>query len=358
MPKKFRIATFNAENLFSRAKVLNLKDKTIGDSALLDIQALQKELAKDVYDKQAILNLYKQVKNYVKVSEERGKLWKKSGYAIVGVIPNGEKDWDGSLVFRRSRFNDLARQHTKRVISDAKAHILCLVEVENKDVLASFNSHMLNSRYKYNMLIDAFDPRGIDVALYSKFPLGGVWTHMFEKKGNRRIFSRDCLEVEIFLPNGKKLFVLCNHFKSKGYGKTSESNDKRKRQAERVAEIITQGYDLNKDWVAVAGDLNDTAESAPLQPLFQVPGIRDVLDMQFPNNAKKRWTYHYKKNEQIDFILVSKPLQKAFLKAGVKRRGIYNIETFSGGEEKAYETLERKSQEASDHGAVWAEFKL
>jgi hypothetical protein len=41
--------------------------------------------------------------------------------------------------------------------------------------------------------------------MYSKYPIGGVWTHMYDKKGGSSIFSRDCLEVEVFLPNGQPL---------------------------------------------------------------------------------------------------------------------------------------------------------
>lgn len=358
MPSKFRIATYNAENLFSRAKVLNLSDFTIGDDALKKIGELQKELRKSTYDKAKILNLYNQVKKYISVSEERGKLWKKSGYQIVGVKANGLKDWDGSVVFKKAKFNEMARTNTSKVIKAVNANLMCLVEVESKPTIASFNSQLLNSKYKYNMLIDAMDPRGIDVGAYSKVPIGGVWTHMYDKKNNKRIFSRDCLEIEVFLPNGDTLYLLCNHFKSKGYGSTPVSNAKRKGQAKRVAEILQSDYDLDNDLVAVTGDLNDTSDSDPLSPLMNMAGLKDVLEMQFPDDPDKRWTYHYTSNEQIDFMLVSKPLQNAFIKAGVERRGIYNLSTFSGGTEHSFDTVTSKARQASDHGAIWADFNL
>ena len=296
--------------------------------------------------------------DYVSVTEDRGKLWRKNGYQIIGVKANGKNDWDGSLVFKRAKFNEIARFNTSKVIKKVNADLMCLVEVESKPTIASFSSQLLNSKYKYNMLIDAMDPRGIDVGVYSKVPLGGVWTHMYDKKNNKRIFSRDCLEVEVFLPDGTSLYILCNHFKSKGYGCTPVSNAKRKRQAERVAAILRSDYNLNNELVVVAGDLNDTADSSPLRPLMNVAGLRDVLEMQFPNNPAQRWTYHYHSNQQIDFMLVSRPLQNAFISAGVERRGIYNLSTFSGGAEHAFNTVTRKSLQASDHGAIWADFNL
>jgi endonuclease/exonuclease/phosphatase family metal-dependent hydrolase len=358
MSTPFRIATYNAENLFSRVKVFNLSDPTIGDGAIKKIGELQNELEKTVYNKAKILNLYNQVKKYVSVNEEMGKLWKKSGYQITGVVANGKKDWAGSLVFKEAKFNEMERSNTAKVIKKVNADLMCLVEVESKPVITSFNSQLLSSKYKYNMLIDANDPRGIDVGVYSKVELGGVWTHMYDKKGNKRIFSRDCLEIEVLISKSKVLYLLCNHFKSKGYGVTSESNAKRKSQAERVAKILKTEYDLNNDLVVVAGDFNDTSDSAPLKPLMSVAGLKDVLKMQFPGNVSQRWTYHYNSNQQIDFMLISKPLQNAFVKAGVERRGIYNLSKFTGGAEKSFNTVTSKARQASDHGAVWADFNL
>jgi endonuclease/exonuclease/phosphatase family metal-dependent hydrolase len=358
MPTTFKIATFNAENLFTRAKVFNKNDPTIGDDAIKNIGELQKELERTTYDKAKIMSLYNKVKDYVTVSEDRNKLWKMKGRKIAGVLANGTGDWDGSLVFKRAKFNTMARQNTAKVVLDVKADLLCMVEVENKPALSAFNSHLLRSRYNYNMLIDAMDPRGIDVAMYSKFPFGGVWTHMYEKKGTSRIFSRDCLEVEVFLPNGQPLYMLCNHFKSKGYGATSTSNAKRKMQAERVAEILRSDYDLDSEFAVVTGDFNDTDDSDPLKPLFTISELKDVLNIQYPNEPAKRWTYHYKKNEQIDFMLISKALQRYFVQAGISRKGIHDLAQFSGGAEKPYDTVTSKANQASDHGAVWAEFRM
>lgn len=211
------------------------------------------------------------------------------------------------------------------------------------------------------MLIDANDPRGIDVGLYSNYPLGDINTHMFDKEGNKTIFSRDCLEVEVLLPNGQNLYMLCNHFKSQGYDPEGTSSEKRERQAKKVAQILEK-YDLEKDWVAVAGDLNDNPTSPPLQPLLNVKNMYDVLELQYPANPLKRWTYRYKQFEQIDFLLVSKPLKDRFSKAGVERRGIYNLKkltTSSQGQvdiEIEYDTVTSWTNSASDHGAIWAEF--
>ncbi len=80
----------------------------------------------------------------------------------------------------------------------------------------------------------------------------------------------------------------------------------------------------------VAGDLNDAPESPALRPLLTLEGLHDVLALQFPNPAD-RWTYHYTKNEQIDYLLVSEPMKLAWRKTGLERRGIYESQPIFWG---------------------------
>lgn len=367
MPSFFRVASFNVENLFGRASVLNFHDHSVGDEILGKIFEFSELLKKTNYtsnDKKRILKLYKEeLKQYIEVREDRGKLFKRRGWSITGVKANGAGDWDGAIEFKKAKFSEIARENTARVIKDVNADLACIVEVENRQALKSFDSHLLSSRYRYEILIDANDPRGIDVGLYSKYPLGGLWTHMFDKKDGKTIFSRDCLEVEVILPGNQPLYVLCNHFKSRGYDYDGTASEKRKRQAEQVAKILGK-YKLHKDWVIVAGDLNDNPDSTPLQSLLNVQNMFDVLKLQFPSHPMKRWTYYYNNFEQIDFILVSKPLKDCFRRSGVERRGIYNLKkltTSSNGlvdVEKEYSKVTHWTNAASDHGAVWAEFNL
>jgi hypothetical protein len=57
-------------------------------------------------------------------------------------------------------------------------------------------------------------------------------------------------------------------------------------------------------------------------------------------------------------MLVSRPLQDALVEAGAERRGIYNIEQYTLEGEESFNSVTRKSNQASDHAAVWAEFQL
>ncbi|MCG8605744.1 endonuclease/exonuclease/phosphatase family protein [bacterium] len=357
-----RVATFNVENLFSRAKVLNFYNHSNGDTILERVAALQTELERQNYDKRRIVQLYRQVRNYIKFNVIRSRVGHRIIYKRRGVwrvAPDGRDDWFGYIEFKRDSFNDITQQNIARVIRDMNADVLCLVEVENRPVLDQFNSDRLSGRrrYSYSMLIDGNDPRGIDVGLYSRFELGVIKTNIFDRNNRgRRIFSRDCLEVEILLPSGQSLYVLLNHFKSKSGGEAA-TDSRRKAQAQYVARILTSEYDLQNDLVIVMGDLNDTPTRPPLPPLLSLQHLYDVLEEEF-NDPADRWTYHYRRNEQIDYILVSEPLRRARTRTDVFRRGMANVDQYSNGAIQPYPQVTSWRNAASDHGAVWAEFNI
>ncbi|MFN0243781.1 MAG: endonuclease/exonuclease/phosphatase family protein [Planctomycetota bacterium] len=356
MPTPLRIASFNVENLFTRAKILNLSDHSVVTDALAKVGELDALLRKPAYTpatKAKILAQYKQLSVYITVREDRDKLFDR---AKSKVVASGAGDWDGAIEFKRAKFSEMARENTAQVLKKVNADIACIVEAEDRPSLWDFNRELLDSKkFPYAMLIDGNDQRGIDVGVLSKRAIRSIQTHIYDGPANSRTFSRDCLRVELEWTKTKSIHVLCNHFKSKSGGDTA-TDARRKRQAERVAEIL-KDYDLKKDLVIVAGDLNDTPNRPPLQPLLGLANLFDVLALQFPNVAD-RWTYHYKKHEQIDYLLVSKPLRDAFVRAGVERRGIYQLSKLTNGAETEFSTVTKHTDAASDHGAVWAEFAL
>ncbi len=358
MPTPLRIVTFNVENLFSRAKLLNFLNNAAADKLIVQVGELQKELAKTAYDKATILALYAKLKDYVEIVEIRNKLFDRSKKKIKA---NGVSDWDGFISFKREKFGKLTRENTARVIREVNADICCLIEVEDRKTLKHFAADLLKKGpnfvpYEHHMLIDGNDTRGIDVGLSSRFPIGQMQSHIDDKDAKGVIFSRDCLELVVHHPAGPSINLLINHFKSRGYGSQQSSTEKRRRQAQRVTEIL-QGYDLQHDLVVVAGDLNDTPTSTPLTVLQQVPHLFDVLALQF-NDSADRWTYHFTKNDQIDYLFVSQPLRDALQAAGVERRGIFDVDKFTHGAIQPFDTVTRPANGASDHGAVWADFLL
>ncbi|MGQ0606124.1 MAG: endonuclease/exonuclease/phosphatase family protein [Candidatus Nitrosotenuis sp.] len=228
-------------------------------------------------------------------------------------------------------FNQTEKKLTAKTILETKAQIIALQEVENLDTLRKFRSDYLGGRkrFPYCLVIDGNDPRRIDVALLSKYPIENIVTHVNDYNSSSKSyeFSRDCLECDIVLPNSKKIRLFVNHFKSmldksnpcKGRQLTRE---KRQRQARKVVKIVSAQMNLDKDNFVILGDFNDYLEDdeqgkTAITELVKWNKVENVLE-RLPK--EEQWTHYYKGNKkcgtsesykQIDYILISKSLAKA-----------------------------------------------
>lgn len=355
----FKIASYNVENLFSRPILMNYANNETGTPKLAKVARLQELLAAESYapHKAEIEALYGEIAPFIDINVQRKKgggssLFsgnREDGYRLTVA---GCGVWHGFIELKRESFTKLQVDVTAKVIRDLNPDVMSVIEAEDRIALHRFNREVVKRQgLTYAMSVEGNDDRGIDVGLLSKHPLGRLRTNCFDKSGNSLIFSRDCLEVEI-LPAGKPpVHLLVNHFKSKGYGAQDTSDAKRKRQAERVVAILGERYNLAQDHVVVAGDLNDVPGSGPLAPLLAANNLFDVLAAR---PADDRWTYKYKNQfNQIDFLLVSKPLKDKLQDCGVYRKGMLAVP-----EAERYPEVKGWDTAASDHGAVWATFNL
>jgi endonuclease/exonuclease/phosphatase family metal-dependent hydrolase len=347
-----RVGTFNCENLFSRSKILNLNDTPVdaakADAALNAAAQLKKILVKSAYsaaDKTKIIDLIKQGKGFFTVEEDRGTLIKGGK-----VVASGAADVFAHIRFAAKDVGEAATTNTGKVIKALNADVLCVVEIENRDLLGHFNSQVLGSkRFDHHMLIDGNDDRGIDVGILSNLPIHDIRTHVDDQDGNSKIFSRDCAEYEVVLAGGQSLWMLCNHFKSKGFGPPASNDARRKKQAQRVAAILGENFNLATDLVIVAGDLNDTPDSDPLSPLIGVPDLHNIVDT-LP--LDDRFTEIFRGvGTQIDYLLVSTPLKNAMLSVSIERRGMAQVPGH-------FPSVTGDGDAASDHAAIVAEFNI
>ena len=380
---KLRIATYNVENLFRRAAILNLRDTKRIDELLELVRQLQKLLGQDVYTaelKNEVFEVSHQLVLYIDVRRDAGSLgdWKKendrTGFRI-NKSCKGRGDWLGEIVFKAKEFSDEQRKNTGKVIKALNADNLCAVEVEGMDVLRAFNSQVLGGtkKFKQFVMIDSpNDPRGIDVGCLTKHRIIVIRTHVFDDGLEfKPVFSRDCLEVAIKVEGlDQPVYVLCNHFKSQS-GKSNadrlQSAAKRKDQAGTVAKIL-RDYDLTKAYVVVLGDLNEDTDNAfkSLAPLYGVANLHPVVDPSLP--AEQRYTYHFaggKKGQrlnQLDYIFLSTPLHNATTGHGFERRGIFEIDKIAEKEgaaaEKPFPEVDSWDVGASDHAGLWVDIDI
>jgi endonuclease/exonuclease/phosphatase family metal-dependent hydrolase len=361
-----RIATYNVENLFSRIRAMAGDDEAANAAVLADVAALQRLIDQPIYrttDKTRMLQLLRKHKvlgpsGPFFLQQTRQRLVSTTGR----IVANGRANWVGWIEWRREMVAAPAIENTGRVIRAVDADVLCFIEVESRPVLRRFNDTILKpAPYRHAMVIDGNDDRGIDVGIASRWPIRNMRSHVDDPDPvtKRPVFSRDCAEFQIDVPGRRTLWVLVNHFKSRGYGRQSDNDAKRLRQAERVSEILKR-FNLARDWVVVAGDLNELPKSASLAPLLHRAGLRNTFDA-LPAGAD-RWTHRGdaipSKNDQIDYLLVSAALWPRLQQVGIERRGIWSKTKKTREKYPPLPSVTGDTSSASDHALVWAELDL
>jgi endonuclease/exonuclease/phosphatase family metal-dependent hydrolase len=258
-------------------------------------------------------------------------------------------------------YDETDKEITAQALREVNADIVALQEIESLPVLDAFNSRYLGTmNYRYRILIDSFDPRKIDVAILSRFPIISVQSHRHERNTSNSawLFSRDCLVVTLDV-NGKELILYINHFKSMLEGR-NETHGRRKEQVDRVAAILDERWQAKKykGNFVVLGDFNDYPEgNTALTSLIQHPGLENVVE-RLPQ--EDQWTHFYSgSNEykQLDFILLSKSL--ALINPGppaIMRKGLpLRANKYTGSRFPKVVEEERK---ASDHAPVFIDIEL
>ena len=239
------------------------------------------------------------------------------------------------------------------------ADVLAVQEVENIGALREFNS-ILDAPYRFVVLIEANDPRFIDVGVLSRLPIGNAISHRWfpdPKNPSRFLFSRDVLAVKILNhARTAEMFTLwVGHLKSKFVdpritdpveiaAERKDDDDKRTRQSKAMHDIIQAHHSPNDPFV-VCGDFNDHPGSATLSPLLQgslklvdvfqggvqvdferpegeVPRISNLEDRP----ADEDWTHRFRVSyepdvyERFDQMLLSQGLKSAGTGARIQRR--------------------------------------
>lgn len=371
-----RLATFNVENLFRRAAIMNLPTWAEGRPVLEDYARLTNLIQRPKYTEAAkremleIMGRHKGLvanrkSEFIILRDIRKKLVSKRGNRYeIGV--DGRGDWIGWFELETTDVKETAIENTARVFRELKADIVCVVEAEDRIGLKRFNDAAIprigGEAFEHVMLIDGNDDRGIDVGLVARagYPILSVVSHVDDRDEEGIVFSRDCAEYLIQTPSGEKLLVMVNHLKSKGYGRPGASDAKRMRQARRLRELYEERLNDGYDHIAIAGDFNDTPDSEPLAPLLKNgSNLTDVMahprfEIDDPNRPG---TYgNGTKSGKLDYILMSPKLSAKIIKAGIERRGVW------GGKHGTlfphFEEMKSEKDAASDHAALWVEIDL
>jgi endonuclease/exonuclease/phosphatase family metal-dependent hydrolase len=369
-----RLATFNVENLFDRPKAMSLATWAEGKPVLERFAQLLALLGEPVYTPaiaermvalMVALGLEKSDTGpFVQLRRNRGALLNRPRKGGLTITASGRADWVGTLALIDAPVDEESMRNTARVVLALEADVLAMVEVESRPVLQAFNQQMLKALggkpFEHVMLIDGNDPRGIDVGLMTRaaYPIGEMRSHVDDRAPDgSAIFSRDCAEFSIGLGNGRRLWLLVNHLKSKGYGSAASSNARRRLQAQRVQAIYAELQARGETLVAVVGDFNDTPDSAALAPLLSGTDLKDASAHPAFDDGGYPGTFDQcKAGQKIDYLLLSPAVFATVQAGGVMRKGLW-----PGVRPKrwaVFPELTKPEQAASDHAAVWVDLAL
>lgn len=369
-----KLASYNVENLFCRVKAMNQETLEEGKDVLLQYSRLNAILAKAQYtshDKEAILDALDKLglnrsdeSEFALLRQNKGQLLKRSrGGGSPSVVADGRGDWIGWLELKTEPVNEKATRMTAKVIADLQADVLAVVEAEDRIALKKFGDQLLkpmDAAFGNIMLIDGNDERGIDVGVMCKggCMLNEMVSHVDDLADGRPVFSRDCPEYTIQVDDSHRVLLLINHFKSKGYGSPAASSARRRAQAARVREIYDARRQAGVRDIAIVGDLNDTPDSAALEPLLsEGSDLKDIGEHRNFQSDGRKGTYGTgAASNKIDYILLSPSLFDRVSGGGIFRKGVWGGK--NGTLFEHYEEMISSSDAASDHAAIWAEIDL
>lgn len=366
-----RLASYNVESLFERAKAMNPLDPSIGREALEQHARINSLFEQPVYTeevKDEIKDLLTKLGlahsddggRFARLRQNRGRLVRRNPLEVVA---SGRDAWVGWVELEKEPVDELATRHTAMVIRDVGADVLAVIEADNRVALRDFSAILLSqagaTAYEHVMLIDGNDNRGIDVGILTRrgYEIEGIRSHVDDGTPTSRVFSRDCPEYTIRTPGGERIVVLVNHLKSKGYGSQAQNDARRRKQAEAVAKIYRRIRRGGQRHVAVVGDMNDTPEAWPMQPLVKDTDLRDIFEHpSFVSDGRPGTFGNGAKSSKIDYILLSPALFRKVTAGGVFRKGVWGGK--NGTLFPHYDTMTQPVHQASDHAAVFADLAI
>ncbi len=251
------------------------------------------------------------------------------------------RDDDSADVKPRPQLEALAKS-----IRGLNADLLALEEVENRGYLQMFVDVFLSDMgYNEVVLFEGNDPRGIDVALVSRLPVGTVTSHRHlrfaDQAGTRIPYRRDLLQVRVEPADAPPFDVFVVHLKSKEGSDDDAGLDIRLAEAKETRRILDEA--LAKDPKArflICGDFNDVIDSEPVKTIL---GSGETALRAFIDDLPEDGRISYNRppyRSMIDFIFASPAMAERY------EAGSYRIVPGS------------PDDTGSDHNPVAARFRI
>src|SRR4051812_3784791 len=163
-----RIASYNVENLFNRAKALDQRTWSVGRPVLEAFQRASELLEEPVYTPEVRHDILRELgrlglrngdtAKFARLRQNRGRLLRRARDGRVEVVAGGRGDWIGWVELTTGRVDELALDNTARVLTDVGADIVGVIEAESRLALKRFADAGLadagKPRYPHVMVVD------------------------------------------------------------------------------------------------------------------------------------------------------------------------------------------------------------
>jgi endonuclease/exonuclease/phosphatase family metal-dependent hydrolase len=396
-----RLATFNVENLFARAKALKTEDWELGRPALAAFEAFNRIAEKPEYsaqDKADLLAALETLRVLVRtpaglrpnkkpfddawavLRENRGDFLVAPDDREPRIEANGRGDWIGWVELLTEPVDEVGTRMTAKVIDEVAPDVLCVVEAEDRPSLVRFNDQLLAGRYRHTRLLDGNDPRGIDVGMFctSAVEARSVGSNVDVPDPavpGRRLFSRDCPVYHLRLPGGVDLFLLLNHLKSQSFS-SGNPDPLRTRQSTEVRAIYDRLRAEGAPFVAVLGDFNKgpdkddptrhptlealLGKESPLVDAYGHPKFTGLFDVKDAEKERPGSFQSCSLTNRLDYILLSPELSERVSDGGVFRKGLWGNPKNVNPPTRwsVYPEITASRHAASDHAMVWVDLDL
>lgn len=236
---------------------------------------------------------------------------------------NVENLFDGSNTVLDPKRNPAKSAADKEMLARSmrtlNADVMGLVEVESLATLRKFrDAYVPDMGYKYLALHEGNDPRGIDVAIMSRFPITHLKSHEnaeFGVPGQSAPgkLCRDLLQATIKPGKGYSFTLFMTHLKARPGDPYSDA--KRKAEAQFIRRVLRDFEDdhTNANYVLM-GDLNDRPTSETLKVFLEGRDRDPKLFDAFSELGPSAYSYHpIKYRGRIDYILLSEGIRKEYV---------------------------------------------
>ncbi len=369
-----RIATYNIQNIFYRDRAL-IKKYRAENKALwveeFEILMLKGMRTTQEFNRMRALSQLlgfedSQHSPYLTMMHKTGQLFLKKDVAANTYKATHLTDWNGWVKLNSNPINDTAIENKAKIIKEASADILILLEVEDRASLLEFNTYFLSNAYTHILYLGTNDVygRGIGVLTKGGYKVKSMKSHVndFDANGNP-IFDMDLQEYKISTPYGKIVTVLSTCFLDDAEN-PRQSNTKIEVQSERIAEVY-QTLDKSNDLIAVVGTLNAPSYSKSLLPITEETDLKDVskhhtfeVDLDKGKDSRYFRLGAYKMGvniKQRDYLMLSARLFKDVKNSGLIRKGIWFKKR---PQWEMLKSIKNETHMASEHPLVWSHLKI